>query len=655
MKHFIVATAGHVDHGKSALVRALTGVDPDRLPEEKARGITIDLGFAELNLRGPDGEEIHAGIIDVPGHEDFVRNMIAGVGSIDLALFVVAADDGWMPQSEEHVQILEYLGVTRAVIVLTKIDIADPGNAEREIREKLRGTAYATAPLVRTSLHPINSTVLSRRVGGGGVAELRSALASQLSHIAPQRDIGKPRLFVDRAFSLRGVGTVVTGTLTGGMLRVGDDVVVQPAEKHSRIRSLQSHGRDVDLAHPGTRTAINLPDLTPGTGVARGDAITSAGLAPTTAIATLLRRSPRLHSAPPIKSGSTVYFHHGTTRIPAKVTLLEADSLPVATDALARFELNKPALVFIGDRFVVRDASERQTIAGGVVLAVDCKREDFRWASSAALLRARAAAEHDVDLYARAEVAGHGEVVSSQILSRSRFSCSEIAQALRRLEERGEIFLAGNIAADAVVWRVLRERAVRLIDAAHAAAPERVGLELNELKSELSGHSAELVDALIVDLCGGDFARTGSLIGRRSHRAVLPPALESIAEDIRRRLELNAFDPPPRKQLAPDGKARQALKFLIEQNELVEINDEVVFSRAALSQIKNEIAAFISSRGPATVSQLRIALKTSRRVMVPLLERLDREGFTRRVGDERLLAQQITSVKLSDASIAQRR
>src|SRR5207253_6189118 len=233
---FILATAGHVDHGKSALVRALTGTDPDRLPEEKLRGITIELGFAQLELRMPDAL-LSIGIVDVPGHEDFVKNMVAGVGSIDLALLVVADDDGWMPQTEEHLQILEYLGVTRAVIVLTKIDIGDADKTETESRDQLRGTTFASAPVVRTSLRLQNSTALSRQVCEDGIVKLKNALATELAQIEPQRDIGKPRLFVDRAFTLRGVGTIVTGTLTGGTLRVGDAVAIQPRGTRSRIRS----------------------------------------------------------------------------------------------------------------------------------------------------------------------------------------------------------------------------------------------------------------------------------------------------------------------------------------------------------------------------------------------------------------------------------
>src|SRR5881628_3629206 len=232
VRNFIMATAGHVDHGKSALVKALTGVDPDRLPEEKARGITIDLGFANLQLTSPDGAERYSiGIIDVPGHEDFVKNMVAGAGAVDLALLVVAADDGWMPQTEEHLQILIYLGVRQMVVALTKIDLVESADAaEKKVRAELRDTPFGDAAIVRTSI-----------TTESGIEELKAQLAREFSALVPQRDIGKPRLAVDRAFILRGIGTIVTGTLAGGTLRRGQAVVVQPAKIPARIRTIQNH------------------------------------------------------------------------------------------------------------------------------------------------------------------------------------------------------------------------------------------------------------------------------------------------------------------------------------------------------------------------------------------------------------------------------
>src|SRR6266404_5098597 len=276
-KHFVLATAGHVDHGKSALVKDLTGIDPDRLPEEKARGISIELGFAQLILPGPDGQRFHVGIVDVPGHEVFVRNMIGGVGSIDLALLVVAADDGWMPQTEEHLQILVYLGVKRIVVALTKSDLGNIENVTTQIRERLNGSPFANSQIIPTSVRT-----------GEGLEDLKLALSSELANSPPPRDIGKPRLFVDRAFTLRGIGTVVTGTLTGGTLRVGDTIFVQPKGISARIRSLQTHGRDVDVVEPGTRTAINLPDLKIGTDVKRSEVITTQRFEPSSTLDVVL-------------------------------------------------------------------------------------------------------------------------------------------------------------------------------------------------------------------------------------------------------------------------------------------------------------------------------------------------------------------------------
>ena len=263
MKQFILATAGHVDHGKTALIKALTGTDTDRLPEEKARGITIELGFAHLQLG-----DVSLGIVDVPGHEDFVKNMVAGVGSIDLALLVVAADDGWMPQTEEHLQILIYLGVRRIIVALTKIDLLESETAAAEsVRAQLRETPFADAAIVPTSVTTESC-----------IEELKAQLAREFSELVPQRDIGKPRLAVDRAFTLRGIGTVVTGTLAGGTLRRGQAVVVQPEKIPARIRAIQNHNREVEEIGPGARTALSLPDVAVardknGAGISRGDVV----------------------------------------------------------------------------------------------------------------------------------------------------------------------------------------------------------------------------------------------------------------------------------------------------------------------------------------------------------------------------------------------
>jgi selenocysteine-specific elongation factor len=618
-RHFIIATAGHVDHGKSALVKALTGTDPDRLPEEKKRQITIDLGFAALNVTAPNGDKIHAGIVDVPGHEDFVRNMIAGVGSIDLALFVVAADDGWMPQSEEHLQILNYLGVQRAVIALTKCDLGRIDVVTNQIRERLTGTPFADSPIVPTSART-----------GTGIEKLVNALATQLARTAPQHDICKPRLFIDRVFTLRGIGTVVTGTLTGGSLRRGQQIVIYPTNLETRIRSIQSHGDELEVAQPGMRTAINLPDLRVDQ-IKRGDVVTLPGHgAPTSTLVVLVEKPSRLNGdktvAHPLKNGSSIYVHHGASRVAARIRFRENGSLEAGTERVARLKLASPIFAFIGDRFVVRDSSERHTIAGGIVLDPDGDKESLT--SSVAL--------GNVDSLVRATLARHGFARRESLLSKSRFSADEISEALTNLKENGEIIVCQHIAADREFWRKLRARAIGLIDAAHKESPERAGIDLGELRSALR-IQPEVLESLVADLCEGDVVRKGSVIACTSHRPTLPVHVHAVEHRIREALTGQPFDPPSRKAIESDPQARQVVRFLIENGDVTELALDVLLLRESFERMKSQVAEFISKNGPSTVSQLRQALRSSRRVMVPLLERLDRDGITQRAGDKRML------------------
>jgi selenocysteine-specific elongation factor len=630
IRHFIIATAGHVDHGKSALVKALTGTDPDRLPEEKARQITIELGFAELNLTAPNGDKIHAGIVDVPGHEDFVRNMIAGVGSIDLALFVVAADDGWMPQTEEHLQILTYLGTQRAVIAVTKSDLGDVERAEEEIRNQLSDTAFARSPIVPTSVR-----------AGEGIENLKSALAAELSGVQPQRDVGKPRLFIDRAFTLRGIGTVVTGTLTGGRFHRGQSIIVKPQNLEARIRSIQSHGIELDSARPGMRTALNLPDLAIDQ-IKRGDVITDIDLGLASANLTAqIEKSPRLGIKEPaarrLKNGTSVYLHHGTSRVAASITLLEKGERDPGKKTIAYLKLASPIFAFVGDGFVIRDASERHTIAGGVVLDPDDGK--FRDAIQYELLAARASAPDDIDLCVRSEIAVRGFARRETLLSKSRFSADEIGDALFRLQHGNEIVLREEIAADVKFWQSLRNLAISLIDKAHERNPERTGLDLGELSQKLSGlrdQRPDVFEALIADLCADNFVRKESTIARSSHRLALPVELQPVEARIREALCKKPFDPPSRREIESDQHAPRVLRFMLETGEVIELGSEVVLSRENFDRMKSMVIDFISKNGPATVSELRQEFGNSRRIMVPLLEQLDRDGVTRRVGDKRV-------------------
>ena len=602
MKHLILATAGHVDHGKTALIKALTGTDTDRLPEEKARGITIELGFAHLQLG-----DVSLGIIDVPGHEDFVKNMVAGVGAIDLALIAVAADDGWMPQTEEHLQILEYLGVSRAVIAITKSDLAILPN--ESIRMRLAGTALQDSPIVPVSVKT-----------GAGLADLTAALKNECAAISNSPDIGKPRLSVDRAFILRGVGTVVTGTLTGGKLRRGDEVMLQPSGNRARIRAIQTHNREVEKTEPGMRTALNLP----GVDVERGEVIVGAQLGSARPIIdALVRRSSRLPpNARRIKHGSAARVHHGSANSSARIFFADRDSLGAGEQAIAQLRFDEPVFAFYGDRFILRDSSSLSTLAGALVLDADATERTFRSDPHQQMLAARAKSPGSVEVFLRSQLQRDHVVRRSDALRKTRFMDAGATSDLL-IEENW--------------WRAIFLRAAAMIDAEHAAHPNRIGLQLVQLRGVVSGDD-ELLDRLVADLCANEFARSGEVIHRAAHRPSLPANLKLAGERIRAALTAKPFDPPSRKELATDAAAQQALRFLRDTNELVEISPELVVNRDALEQMRAKIQEALRGNSGATVSDLRQVLGSSRRVVVPLLEYFDRLGVTRRIGDQRVLA-----------------
>ena len=633
-KHFILATAGHVDHGKSAVVKALTGVDPDRLPEEKARGITIDLGFANLQLTSPNGAENYSvGIIDVPGHEDFVKNMVAGVGAVDLALLVVAADDGWMLQTEEHLQILIYLGVQRLVVALTKIDLTSSvETVENEVRMQLRDSPFTTAPIVKTS-------VAKNR----GLDGLRKQLALEFSSLLPPRDLDKPRLFVDRAFTLHGVGTVVTGTLSGGKFHGGDAVVVQPSNFSARIRTIQNHNREVSEIGPGMRAALNIPDLSTAhdstnRSVRRGDVITRANLGGANSIIdAVLAPSPRLgRAARSIRQGLSVRIHHGSGNFWARLFLQDADSLVPGKSSIAELRLESPIFAFIGDRFVVRDSSEQKTLAGGIVLDPDAGARSFHTPEQKRFLQSRAEAPKNARTLIETQLA-RDHVSCAELLTKSRLSADEVATILRLLAAERKIVLRGNLVIDADWWSAARKKALAAIDAEHETHPNQIGLDLTKLRRLFANEGQEMFDALVADLGDEGATRIAEVIKRATHRPILPPQLEMAGAAIRRMLAEKPFDPPSRKELAPDSFTQQALRFFLETGEVTEAGDDVVLSHETFEKMRDIVVDFIRSHGPATVGELRQALGSSRRVMVPFLERLDHDEVTRRVGDKRTL------------------
>ena len=622
VKHLILATAGHVDHGKTALIKALTGTDTDRLPEEKARGITIDLGFAHLALPG-----LSLGVIDVPGHEDFVRNMIAGIGSIDLALLVVAADDGWMPQTEEHLQILHYLGVRHGVVAITKCDLGRADAVAEQVRQRLQGTLLGEAPIVLTSV---------RRAQG--LEEIKAVLTQLGESIPGPGEIGKPRLFVDRVFTMHGTGTVVTGTLSGGRLMRGETIVLQPQNRSTRIRALQSHNQPLEVALPVTRTAINLPDLRPEE-IPRGSVLTTpANGAASHTVDVLLERSGRdFLPARPLKSASMIQIHYGSARFTARIVLLDRRELLPGERAIARLRFATPVFVYVGDRFVLRDSSGRQTVAGGVVLDADAEDVRFRSTAQRTLLQTRAAVPNDLSTLLHTQLARDQVARNGSLLLKSNFSANQIAETIELLARGKKVFRDGEIVADAGWWNTLRARSTTAIDAEHKAHPQHPGLTIAALAAALSISDSTVTDALVADLGRHGFSPRQGMIKRASHRPSLPAALAPAGAKIRTALAAKPFDPPSRKELAPDAAGQQALRFLSESGEVVLLGPEVVLSAQGFTQMKELVRKALQQRGPATASDLRQVLGTSRRVLIPFLEQCDRLGLTTREGDRRKL------------------
>ncbi|MCX6897604.1 MAG: SelB C-terminal domain-containing protein [Verrucomicrobia bacterium] len=592
-RNFILGTAGHVDHGKSALVKALTGTDPDRLPEEKERGITIDLGFANLVLG-----DFNIGIVDVPGHEDFVRNAASGIAFMNTVLFVVAANEGWMPQSEEHLQILDYLDVPRGIFVVTKCDL--PAVDFTPPRPDW--------PVVRVSAHT-----------GEGIEQLRQTIVTTLAAALPPDDIGKPRLHVDRVFTLKGIGTVVTGTLTGGSLKRGDKLVVQPGGVATRARSLHNHGRETDSLGPGARCAINLADV-PVEGVHRGDVVTLPELgAPCDTVDVALRISPRAKTK--LKHNEVINVSLGSGHWRARVALFDIKELRPGAQAIGQLRFEAPVYCFAGDRFIIREAT---TIAGGVVLDADARRGGSKESRVHSMTPGQPTA---TDLV-RAWLARDGVVPRAALLVKSRFSAATVEAALREVGAK----INAAFVADGALWKNTLARASAAIDQLHRDKPEKPGFPLSELQAML-GAGDEVFAESLNDLCAsGQFVRDENIIRRPTHKPKATGQLNATAEALLKKLGADPFNTPRRKECDP-----QALRYLRDAKLVVEFGDDEVLLKESYDEACRRVREFLKQRGQAKMSELRELLKTNRRVAVPLLERMDKEGVTIRAGDVRKL------------------
>jgi selenocysteine-specific elongation factor len=609
---FVVGTAGHIDHGKSTLIQALTGIDPDRLEEEKRRGMTIDLGFAYVTL--PSGRLV--GVVDVPGHARFIRNMLAGVHGMDAVLLVVAADEGVMPQTVEHLEIVDLLEIGRGLAVVTKVDLVEPDWLELVMAE-------LSETLARTSLRGVDILPVSA-VTGQGLDVLTDRLDALLAGTPAREDRRRPRLPIDRIFTMSGFGTVVTGTLVDGSLSVGEEVELQPSGRRVRIRGLQQHNRKVDVGLPGSRIAANLAGLEKED-VRRGEVLARVGTVVATrrldASVRVLRDSPR-----GLRHGAQVVLHTGTAEVTARSIVLVGDEVAPGTTGWVQLYLSRPVAAAAGDRFVLRLPSPSATLAGGRIADANPRRHP----------------RHDERVWESLERRAAGEVLQEEL---SKYPRGITVQALLRatLAEDADVSAldarrVGQWLFASSAWTALTGRVRRALEDYHRAHPLRAGMPREELKSRLGLVPAAFGPALAELAREGVLADRGGELALPGHRVEIDPAAGGPAGLLLELLGAQPFAPPSLPEAMREaGASAEVVRALARSGELVRLSEDMAFTRAAYEEALALVRAMVAAEGAVTVASLRDRMGASRRPVLALLEYLDAQRITRRMGDQRVL------------------
>jgi len=637
----VIGTAGHVDHGKSRLVFALTGIDPDRLPEEKAREMTIDLGFAWLTL--PSGEQV--GIVDVPGHIDFIKNMLAGVGGIDAALFVVAADEGVMPQTREHLAILDLLQVPAGVVAITKVDLVQEPEwlelVREEVNELLAGTCLADAPVVAVSART-----------GEGLEQLLEALDGVLKEMPPRRDLGRPRLPIDRVFTVAGFGTVVTGTLSDGCFHVGQEVEIVPGGLRARIRGLQTHKRKIERAVPGSRVAINLSGVRTEQ-LRRGQVVSLPGLLRPTQLVDL-RLCVLSDASGPLKHNQEVHFFCGAAEVVARTRLLDAEEIPPGGEGWAQLRLREPVALIAGDRFIIRQPSPSRTLGGGQVVNPHPRRRHRRFRPEVITRLETLARGQPTDIMLQMlreeEPAGARDVVAASGLE------EKVAlAALDELLSTGQVLFleegeAAIPAARAVAgnrylisfagWQRLRERLRSVLADYHRQYPLRLGMPREELKSRLQPRQpwpGRLFNEIIKRaLAEGIVVEAEGVVRAADHMVRFTPEQQAQVDELVDDLRAQPYTPPSVAEATAKVGA-DVLQALIEARTLTRVSEDVLFLTETYEEMVERILAHLRAKGSITVAEARDMFGSSRKYALALMEHLDERRLTRRVGDKRVL------------------
>ena len=629
----VIGTAGHVDHGKSTLIEALTGTHPDRLKEEQARQMTIELGFGWMTL--PNGEQF--GIVDVPGHRDFIENMLSGIGGIDAALLVIAADEGVMPQTREHLAILDLLQIPAGLIVLSKSDLApDPDwldLVETDIRATVRSTVMENAPIIRVSARTQT-----------GLESLISNLQSLLHHEPPRLDLHRPRLPIDRVFSMSGFGTVVTGTLLDGQLALGDEVEILPSGQKGRVRGLQTHRKKEEKAVPGSRTAVNISGVETES-IQRGEVVVHPGqYQATRRIDARVRLLEDVSSA--LKHNSEVKFFVGASETIATVRLLGAEELRPGEDGWIQLELRNPIVTVRGDRYILRRPSPGETIGGGVIVDHQPKGRHKRFDEN--VLRSLESLSQGTPAEVLMEAALALNIASvKDVVARSRLEAADAESALKEVLEAGSVIPLETgtltITSELLIiahphWNTLHERTMQTVEAFHRNYPLRRGIPREELKSRLK-LSPRAFNAVIANYLSQNLLKDASnSLAKPDHEIRSDGGQQARLQALMRRFDLNPYSPPGVKELQTDT-GEDLLNALIELGELIAVSPDVVFRKQDYDHMVAAIRAEIGQRGRITLGEVRDLFSTSRKYAQALLEHLDASGLTVRDGDFRTLKQ----------------
>jgi len=634
----VIGTAGHVDHGKSTLVQALTGINPDRLKEEQEREMTIDLGFAWMEL--PDGEEV--GIVDVPGHRDFIENMLAGIGGIDAVLFVVAADEGVMPQTREHLAILDVLQIMGGVVALTKIDLVDTGSldqmdwldlVEDDIRQVMHGTILEDAPIMRVSARKLI-----------GLDELRDTIQRCLEDRPSRPDLRKPRLPVDRIFTVSGFGTVVTGTLSDGSLNVADEVEILPDGLRGRVRGLQTHKRKQESAIPGSRTAVNISGVNIDQ-IQRGDVVAKPGIyQPTRRLDVHFRSLPDIEK--PLKHNTEVKFFIGSAEVVSRVRVLGTEEIEPGYEGWLQLELREPVVAVRGDRYILRRPSPGETLGGGSVVDPHPKGRHKRFRGGLLERLESLSKGTPAEILLQASLA-MGAAPIKDIVAHSNLDEAQAKEALKELVDHDQLLIlegstaniqlnSGTIAISRSAWDQLESQTLGVIERFHRDNPLRRGIPREELKSrlKLSARVFNLGLSRLVE--SGNLKEKGPLVFKPEHQIRFTKVQEDAIQRLVSEFERSPYSPPSIKE-ARKIVGDDVYNALIDLGLLQQVSEEVVFKKEDYDRMVAEICGLLQKNNSISAAQVRDHFNTSRRYALALLEHLDAIGVTVREGDFRKL------------------